>query len=1238
MPSQRRTGPTQGLASSKKIRNTNRKVNRIDQEIDEEEVRAEMHQMQLHSGEPAQTEGVTANRSASPGGELFPTAESAAETARAASSVDRASVSDSEVLEAVHSVRSELEGAEEEEVSRSSSEEEGEKGHPKEKEVLKSVSFYDIADVVQETQAETEDPTSEEFVVENLNSEREESEQEEDYRSSTRSSTPLAAAAAASGVEERPQVEAPLEEDEVEEGESPVRAALPVVTSSAPVMTKGGGIAFRVSVVASSPNMSPKHEDKSALSEQNLGSLNSKLLQANVESTIGNPAASSSKSSSSNSKSRAASTASSVDTMSFKGGNTPRPTLAAVNAVTGAEERLLTVEKPSAEEKHEGLEVSASERKETEPETVVKIVRINPSEVIKEAKQFYEGHDQLMVAGYLLKRKLEDRILQKYAKKDPVVQDILDRFADVEQVRHTLALIEKGRLEKERKEQEGGEAIEEGVVGEADGLYDAPMDPSREGALESDGLQDMRGSRKSVRKLPVPAADKQSNDRRTPGLDGNKNRVEKMHNIYDSLSDEELFGSEAREEENENEKQHAALGANQHPQHALQTVTAGDPNKFRPLSKWKLIREHEGIRAAMRIDQVFQDPKQEDTRVLTFSMEGACELDMFSILSLLNEADSWSNWVPTFMGLGLVKSEILEKTSPTNFVVRLLLRLPFPFAWRKVVFRVRGFDAMKAPLNKEDAKKEVKQVVMQLENVSAKEEREILTRSETYNADNEAEYEGSHRAFLDNSFFLVTPMRNGAAATAPGAEHQENKRCCYLQVVINIAPRVSSCPEWLVNATFKNLAFLIFEQIRQGGRLVEASLYRDRYMDPNNELYCYLRKRINEEIRAHGAPAMVDMPVGIEEESIETVHKVRKLIEKAMVEQMSQQQALEAAQKLPNGSDPGTLLPNPPGIDDPLHNTRDTTPTTTSSSAPSTNGTVTPITLNSAPASPRSRAMRETVVYAPDPMNRRCVIAQKVHVPAELPHGVAAQEAGMVMNQTAAAEKHKHNQAHSHHRKQHHDNSNQNSDDEFSSDDEETREERERQLRQAAFHASVSEIPSTYEDPAYHANLHADIEAWETRTNTSNVSGRHHLLSEDGERRADKVNNVDRSDSTNLLVEQLEQLISQGDAVLLKRNQRDQQVLDKPWALDYLHNERRVTILNVQEGMKVRPGLNWRYANEHLHQSFGRVVKYDLVKRFVRVEWESKGWFSTETKVYSHYRMGPTAFDLAVWKEEEELV
>lgn len=105
------------------------------------------------------------------------------------------------------------------------------------------------------------------------------------------------------------------------------------------------------------------------------------------------------------------------------------------------------------------------------------------------------------------------------------------------------------------------------------------------------------------------------------------------------------------------------------------------------------------------------------------------------------------------------------------------------------------------------------------------------------------------------------------------------------------------------------------------------------------------------------------------------------------------------------------------------------------------------------------------------------------------------------------------------------------------------------------------------------------------------------------------------------------------------------------WAKGYQKTERRVTILNVRVGMKVRPGLDWseeKYPKDKhdMGVEFGKVVDFDLQKKTVSVEWvTAEGWvFSAAKNVCEGYRMGSDGgcsggnFDLAKWFKGEENV
>lgn len=86
--------------------------------------------------------------------------------------------------------------------------------------------------------------------------------------------------------------------------------------------------------------------------------------------------------------------------------------------------------------------------------------------------------------------------------------------------------------------------------------------------------------------------------------------------------------------------------------------------------------------------------------------------------------------------------------------------------------------------------------------------------------------------------------------------------------------------------------------------------------------------------------------------------------------------------------------------------------------------------------------------------------------------------------------------------------------------------------------------------------------------------------------------------------------------------------VDMAWAMNYVKLERRVTVLNVREGMRVRRGLHWKYGDEDLGVTpaggYGVVVKYDLEEQIAKVRWHVPGgWVFSEQKKIGKYRLGP---------------
>lgn len=72
-----------------------------------------------------------------------------------------------------------------------------------------------------------------------------------------------------------------------------------------------------------------------------------------------------------------------------------------------------------------------------------------------------------------------------------------------------------------------------------------------------------------------------------------------------------------------------------------------------------------------------------------------------------------------------------------------------------------------------------------------------------------------------------------------------------ITAVTRVDPKMQFIPDWLLNAVNRMFAFMIIEGVRQAVDILERDdRYSKRYLDPGNEFYNYLRRRIREEIPA----------------------------------------------------------------------------------------------------------------------------------------------------------------------------------------------------------------------------------------------------------------------------------------------------------------------------------------------------------------------------------------------------
>jgi len=251
-------------------------------------------------------------------------------------------------------------------------------------------------------------------------------------------------------------------------------------------------------------------------------------------------------------------------------------------------------------------------------------------------------------------------------------------------------------------------------------------------------------------------------------------------------------------------------------------------------------------------------------RVYSIRLEGLVALDFFPILALFREADLFVEWMPYVLGLGLQGSEIIDQRTDADMVVKLDVCLPPPFSARDAVIRCQGHDCM-------TERDKTKQVVVLLDSISQAEESELIDRllykstgeqmksrwhKNSYKAgasDTVADYllqkrstEGGEpitslskpnvtRTFLRNSALVLTPIEGQAGQV-------------YLQIIAHVVPDFAYLPESLVDLMMQSFGYMVVEQVRRAGQILEHAVYKDRYLDKNCMFYARLRNRLEESL------------------------------------------------------------------------------------------------------------------------------------------------------------------------------------------------------------------------------------------------------------------------------------------------------------------------------------------------------------------------------------------------------
>lgn len=461
--------------------------------------------------------------------------------------------------------------------------------------------------------------------------------------------------------------------------------------------------------------------------------------------------------------------------------------------------------------------------------------------VIKQALDLY-ADDKIVIAGDLLLKKIDQTTLHEvYCRESPKLGELMNRYYVIWSARRTMDAINMRRHQeaienekadeynKQRKDMTDKKWREESWLSyssyswfkEKGDLEDSPGD--RNTTLGA-GFEDQPNDR-TTRVWGGVGDEGEKNVTTGPSSDVSRQQQEKVGawpkpsatttstSASPKPSGNNSFGGAmaAGTTSKDFSIDPADLNKELTMQEGTKYSHAVDTEKF---STWDLQQEHDGIRVAISPDVRYRDPTDESSRIYSSVVEGKVDIEFFPLLSMLNEVDLYPAWMEGSIGGKVAKCEVIERTSRSNFVVRMLFSMTWPLASRKVVFRVLAYDC----LSPQD---QVKQCAIVLEDVPLKEERQILARNPYWDVSHDAPYEGSIRARVQNSCVLVTP------SGTPGET--------WIQSYCNVVPRMKSAPNWLVDSGYKNVAYNFITILRNARKVTKQAIYRDRQMDPNNQ-------------------------------------------------------------------------------------------------------------------------------------------------------------------------------------------------------------------------------------------------------------------------------------------------------------------------------------------------------------------------------------------------------------------
>lgn len=480
--------------------------------------------------------------------------------------------------------------------------------------------------------------------------------------------------------------------------------------------------------------------------------------------------------------------------------------------------------------------------------------------LVKKALQLY-ADDKIILAGDMLLRKIDQtKLHETYCKEHPKLAEMMNRYYVIWTARKTMDAINMRRhaeAVEDARAEEYNRARKE--ISDQKWREESWFSPQAYSWFKEENGMQASPDRKTCIHDTLEDQETSRATRVWGGVEDDKNKHARARLGSDSPNGSTLSDANRRQEAKT--KQYPTKDNGDRTSQRGLSMQEGtkyhhtvDTEKF---STWDLQPEHDGVRVAISPDIRYRDPTDESSRIYSSVVEGKVDIEFFPLLSMLNEVDLFPAWMEGSLGGKVVKCEVIERQSRSNFVVRMLFSMTWPLAWRKVVFRVMAFDC----LNDED---QVKQMAIVLEDISLKDERAILGTNPYWDISHDKPYEGSIRARVQNSCMLVTP------SGTPGET--------WIQSYCSLIPRMKSAPNWLVDSGYRNVAYNFIQMLRNAKKVAKQAIYRDRQMDPNNHFYSWIKKRTREALPFERCPNAVSM-AGI---SSEDVPLVRALVQKAV--------------------------------------------------------------------------------------------------------------------------------------------------------------------------------------------------------------------------------------------------------------------------------------------------------------------------------------------------------------------